>query len=476
MLYDVLFVGVLLIQAIYFLSFCVDMYLFSLPINLVDMNEVKYLREYPKIVLFYPVLKELEKTMDTTFAALAKIEYPVDRYKVIAIPNANDIETVASLRRLQRKYSFLDMIEVPATTDPRWEVVWANWDSCEKAYWWHEGKRAFDCNLPPKKTRQLIYAFYRTVADSDGREDFLVNYIDADSAPPKDHFLAAAVGIKHYDVLQSQNVAGNLLENMATTFNAMDHMAWDGYKYPHLSSNGFNPYWVLGKGLFFKASDLLELGGFHPWITIEDPEVGMRFWKNGRKLGIIEGSLIEEVPNTFKKSIIQRKRWVAGFFQALNEPLNRMGFTFTEKLRAWLIFMPCLSLAFNCIGIPVGMLQAYLLYKDHYPLPMWTIWLALTNFGLLAVSLLFLYRNTWRRTRLVLNNFWKRVYFMLRVNPLFLMGWWLFWSVPLAIGFNMFRKDLGLTWERTEKLDTNRELVHRKLLKGSLGYTEQKGV
>ena len=100
----------------------------------------------------------------------------------------------------------------------------------------------------------------------------------------------------------------------------MDHMAWDGQTYPHLSANGRQPYWVLGKGLFFKASDLVALGGFHPWLTIEDPEVGMRFWTNGKRLGIIENPLIEEVPTTFCPRHHPAEAVGRGFFQSLASP------------------------------------------------------------------------------------------------------------------------------------------------------------
>ena len=64
-------------------------------------------------------------------------------------------------------------------------------------------------------------------------------------------------------------------------------MAWDGCKYPHFSAHGRQPYWVLGKGLFYRVCDLIALGGFHPWITIEDPEIGLRYWANGKRLGIL---------------------------------------------------------------------------------------------------------------------------------------------------------------------------------------------
>ena len=265
------------VQILYLITFCIDLYFFLLPVNWVNMDEVKDLEEedLPFIVLFYPVLNELEATMRTTFLSLAELSYPADRYRVVAIPNSNDFATVASLRWLQIEFPFVEIIEVPPTSDPSWQVVWDAWGRTRKAYWWHQGVRAHNKNLPPKKTRQLIYAFYDLANRWKGREDWLVDYIDADSCPPRDHFLAAAVGIQHYDVLQSTNIAGNLNASLPASWHAFDHMAWDGMKYPHLSANGRHPFWVLGKGLFYKASDLLNLGGFHPWVAIEDPEVGM---------------------------------------------------------------------------------------------------------------------------------------------------------------------------------------------------------
>ncbi len=467
---DMAFIAVMLV---YLAGFLPDAFWFTRRVRKVDMSKGSELdpllkSDWPYIVLFYPVLKELEETMDTTFSSLTKIEYPKFRFKVVAIPNANDHETIASLKRLQKKYPFIELVEVPATTDPSWNKVWNAWDHNPHAYWWTKGKRAMNRNLPPKKTRQLIYAFYQMTATM--QEDFLVDYIDADSCPPKDHFIAAALGMRQgFDVLQSQNVAGNLNESMAATLNSADHFHHDGFKYPHQSS-GSTPFWVLGKGLFFKSSDLVELGGFNPWVTIEDPEVGMRFWKNGRKLGIIEGSLIEEVPNTFKKSLIQRKRWVAGFFQSLTAPLSYMNYTFKEKVLAWMIFMPCLSLMFNIIGLPISAWQTYAYFSDISTLPEYASYLSLTNLALLGLSLSAFYINTWKRTRLVLTSFWARVYYMLRINPVFIMLWWFWWTVPLTIGFYMFLRDKGLVWERTEKLDKNRNLVYERIQNGTLGY------
>lgn len=453
-----LFMG---IQLLYFLSFAVDAYFFTRPVDWVDTSDEakRAITHYPYIVLFYPVLRELEETMRTTFHSLSRLEYPPDRYSVIAIPNQDDKETVAALKRLQRDFPFVRIIEVPPTTHSSWSKVWTAWQRTPKAYWWHQGRRRHNRALPPKKTRQLVYAFYQVVAALGHKEDFLVNYIDADSCPPRDHFLAAAIGMRDYDVLQAQNVAGNLNDTLAASWHAFDHMAWDGSKYPHLSAGGGHPYWVLGKGLFFRASDLVALGGFHPWLTIEDPEVGMRFWVNGRRLGVISGSLVEEVPSTFAHGITQRKRWVAGFFQSLGTPLRAMGMRRRDRFKAWLNFLPCMSLWLNAVGVPIGIWALWRWYDESSPLPLWLAPLVAINVYFFALSMTMLYIRTWQRTAVVLDSVRARIWYMLRVNPLFVLAWWVVWLIPLAIGFKMYLRDEGLVWERTEKSDANNELV-----------------
>ena len=133
-----LFIGT---QVLYTLAFIVDMYFLALPVDWVDMSEqiTEPESEWPYIVLFYPVLRELEATMRTTLLSLTKVEYPADRCRVVAIPNSNDIETIASLRRYGTEFPFLEMLEVPPTSDPSWQIVWDAWEANPKAYWWHHG-------------------------------------------------------------------------------------------------------------------------------------------------------------------------------------------------------------------------------------------------------------------------------------------------------------------------------------------------
>lgn len=447
-------------QVLYALTFLVDLYHFSRPINWVTPPaQAAPKGPLPYIVLFYPVLHELEATMRTTFIALSRLDYPSDRYEVVAIPNHDDQETIASLERLQSEFGFLRIQAVPPTTDPSWDRVWRAWTSNSRAYWWHAGKTAGVRDLPPKKTRQLIHAFYETRERRGPSSDFLVNYIDADSCPPADHFMAGAVGMETYDALQATNVAGNLNASLAASWHAFDHMAWDGLKYAHLSADGSHPYWMLGKGLFFRASDLADLGGLHPWIAIEDPEIGMRYWAAGKRLGVIAAPLIEEVPLTFARGVTQRKRWVCGFFQSLGRPLDALGFSPVAKLKAWLNFLPCLSLWINAIGFPIGVWAIWAWTLDADVMPVWLVWLSILNVIAFIVSLSALYISTWRRTALVLERRRDRIGYMLKINPLFIMVWWVVWLVPLWLGFWMYMRGGGLVWERTEKINANEALI-----------------
>ncbi len=444
-------------QALYLFSLLVNVWFFRLPVNKVDPALAPRTSDAaPPMILLYPVLNELEETMRTTFTGMLKADYP-GSVRVVAIPNANDAGSIRSFERLMTEFSFLELLPVPATTDPSWDNVWQAWESNPKAYWWHVGKRAHVEALPPKKTRQVIWALYQLAAEN---PTAVLSYIDADSVIPADYYRTAAAGMAQYDVIQNTNIAGNLMYSWATSFFAMDHIQWDISLYPHMSANGKHPYYILGKGVFYRIADLVRVGGFHPWLTIEDPEVGMRLWTNGYRLGIVESPLIEEVPPTFGDGVIQRKRWVAGFFQSLAGPLTDMGMPARKRWRARLNFVPTLSLPVNLIGIPVGVvvLIGALLSRASYvsgPLE----WLALVNIVLAVGVIGNGQRLAYKWSGLVLHTWRERLSYVARVNPLFLLVYWLWWSIPLLIGFRMFATDGGLVWERTKKIDANNRLI-----------------
>lgn len=464
-------------QILYTVGFAAVFYFLLLPVDWVDVSQepARPESEFPLIVMAYPVLHEDAATMASTLVSLSWIEYPRSRYRVIAIPNSDDLRTIEWLRRLKEQFEFLEILEVPPTTDPSWQRVWRAWAANPKAYWFHQGSTRGRRDLYPKKTRQLIYLFY-TLVERIGT-DWILDYIDADSMPPPNHFRVAAAGLRKFDVLQATNVAGNLLDSMPATWHSFDHMCWDGLVYAHMSAHGGHPFYVLGKGLFYRAADLWELGGFNPWIAIEDPEVGLRLWTNGRRLGVIRDPLIEEVPRTVLRGIIQRSRWMCGFFQSLGAPLKAMGMPFWRRMQARLNIVPVLSLPANVIGLPTGAyaLYLYLLHRGHFPL--WVTALSLINVALYLTVLAIIYTNAWRRTRFVLDTAASRVVYLLRLNPLSLFLYHTLWTIPIVAGFVMCLCNWGKAWMRTRKFDADHHFATAgvQALKERLASVERHG-
>src|SRR5262249_62306778 len=132
-----------------------------------------------------------------------------------------------------------------------------------------------------------------------------------------------------------------------------------------------------------------------------------------------------------------------------NGPMDCMGFSFVQKIKAWLIFLPCLLMALNVLGYPLSIWAAVSWINGAGILPEWGLYWGAVNIGLYAVFMAMLYRRVWVRTLVIMDNTWKRIRYMLRVHPLCLGFWWTFWAISLWIGYRMYPKNLGLVLGRT---------------------------
>lgn len=444
------------IQAGFLLAVLVTLYFLTRRIAYVVSGQPDT-ADSPFIVVLYPLLRERKTTIRTTLIGHQRMAYPSNRWKMVAVLNWHDEGTIRSIQELMLEFSFLDLIVMPPCDDPTWRIVWDAWHANAHCYWWHQGKTKYNCDLPPKKTRQLIYAFYH-LNERMADEPWIVNYIDADSIPPPDHFSLAAAGLNgQCDFAQSTNTAGNLLDTEMSSLCAFDHMVWDGFVYPHMASG--HPYYCLGKGLFVRSTDVYNLGSWNPYITIEDPEFGLRFWKNGMKLGIIASPLIEEVPNTFGGWLHQRNRWMCGFFQTLGHPLTDLGFTPKEKILARLNLVPTLSLLLNTVNVPLSLPVILQVVRQRVTFPLWIDLLSAIDLASLGAFLACFYFVSWKRSYFVRHSAIDSWRYLLQVNPVFVMVYWSLWSLPIVVGFAMCLTDKGKVWKRTEKIDANHDLV-----------------
>ena len=71
--------------------------------------------------------------------------------------------------------------------------------------------------------------------------------------------------------------------------------------------------------------------------------------------------------------------------------MDSLGFSFVEKIKAWLIFLPCLTMSINFVGFPLSVWAAVKWYDGTGILPHWSLYWAAVNLGLYALSMTALY-------------------------------------------------------------------------------------
>ena len=77
--------------------------------------------------------------MQTTMLGLGRLDYPKDRFRVVAIPNEDDLETVSHLLLLADEFSFLEVKQVPPTSNQKWNIIWQAWE------------REYKCNMVARR-------------------------------------------------------------------------------------------------------------------------------------------------------------------------------------------------------------------------------------------------------------------------------------------------------------------------------------
>ena len=308
--------------------------------------------EWPYIVLFYPVLRELEATMRTTFLSLTKLDYPPDRYRVVAIPTPTTPKRSRAFAASRRSFRSWRSWRCRRRAIPRGRSFGMPGTRIPKPTGGIEGRRAGRHEIcRPKKTRQLIYALYHIAEEFKHEKNLVINYIDADSCPPTDHFKGAVIGLKHYDVLQAQNVAGNLNDDDAASWHAFDHMAWDGYEYPHLL--GARAPAILGarqRALLPRLGSDRTRAVFIHGLRSKIPRSGCGTGQNGKRLGITRRVRSSK---KFPKPGCRASRSASAGSAVFSKPLGQAAALSRDDL--WQRFK-CLA---DLLPVPVALHQLY---------------------------------------------------------------------------------------------------------------------
>ena len=258
-----------------------------------EMRKLKD-EELPFYTILVPVYKEKE-VIHELLRGLSKLDYPKERMEILILLEEDDKETIKSVEESLKnpelkEYNFIPIVvpDYQPKTKPK------------------------ACNYG------LIFS----------RGKYLVIY-DAEDIPEANQLKmsvsAFRVFSEKYICFQAHLNYYNTYQNFLTKMFTLEYSYWFDYMLPGLSR--FNlPIPLGGTSNHFKTEKLFELGGWDPYNTTEDADLGMRAYLNGYKIGVIDSTTYEEANSKLGNWIRQRSRWIKGYMQTwlvyMREPLK----------------------------------------------------------------------------------------------------------------------------------------------------------
>ena len=211
--------------------------------------------------------------------ALNQLDWPRSRLDIKLICEADDAATIAALKalRLAREY---EIVLVPA-------------------------------HLPRTKPKALAYALpgvrgaYVTVYDAEDRPH------PGQLREAHETFLAAP---DHVICLQAPLIITNARQSRWSALFALEYAGLFRGLLPMLSLIGL-PLPLGGTSNHFRTTELKAIGGWDPYNTTEDADLGMRLHRLGYRSRVISKPTLEEAPVRRSVWLGQRTRWFKGWLQ-----------------------------------------------------------------------------------------------------------------------------------------------------------------
>jgi len=130
----------------------------------------------------------------------------------------------------------------------------------------------------------------------------------------------------------------NTNQNFITKMFTLEYSYWFDYMLPGLHKLNL-PIPLGGTSNHFKTDKLRELGGWDPFNTTEDADLGIRIGAKGLKVGVIRSTTYEEANSRVGNFIKQRTRWIKGYMQTflvyMRNPFKLLA---VVGVKAWLSF------------------------------------------------------------------------------------------------------------------------------------------
>ncbi len=354
-------------------------------------EEVRALKEdeLPVYTILVPVFKEPE-VIGTLIDSIKRLDYPQNKLDIILLLEEEDSITQEAAKKCKPPGNWRLLI-VPNS-------------------------------LPKTKPKACNYGLFFA------RGKYLVIF-DAEDIPEPDQLKKAVIafhkGGERYICFQAALNYFNRNENFLTRMFTLEYSYWFDYLLPGLDRLKF-PLPLGGTSNHFDMEKLKQLGGWDPFNTTEDADLGIRAYANGYHVGVINSTTFEEANSQAKNWIRQRSRWVKGYMQTwLVFSRNPVKLLRAIGLKGWLSFNffvggTPLTLLINPITWAVFII--WVLTKTKIIEPFFPpVLLYISIFNLLFGNFLGIYLN-------MIAVFKRKYYYLLPysyLNPVY----WLFHSV-----------------------------------------------
>jgi len=244
--------------------------------------------DLPVYTVLIPAFHERE-VIEGLVRKLAELEYPPDRLDIRLLVEADDDETLDALAEVEPGANF-EIIEVPAAE-------------------------------PRTKPKALNYGL--TLA----RGEYVAVY-DAEDIPDPLQLRRAAIALGRAgpDVacIQAKLSYRNPLQNVITRWFTIEYAMWFSFFLPGLSSLRA-PIPLGGTSNHFRRDALREMGGWDPYNVTEDADLGIRMFREGYQVEVLESTTLEEANSDFVNWVRQRSRWYKGYLQTFFVHLRTPG-------------------------------------------------------------------------------------------------------------------------------------------------------
>ncbi|MDR3494248.1 MAG: glycosyltransferase family 2 protein [Ancalomicrobiaceae bacterium] len=279
-------------------------------------------RDLPTYAVLVPLYHEAE-IVDDLIKALGRLDYPVDRRRILLIVEADDLDThMAAVRGASAVQA--EVIAVPPSS-------------------------------PRTKPKALRWALNLIETD-------LVVVYDAEDRPEPDQLRKAAAAFAHgpadlvcvqaaLDIDHAAPSENWLARQFALEYRGLFHAVL-----PWLARNGrFLP--LGGTSNHFRRDALVSSGGWDPYNVTEDADIAIRLVRGGGRLGTIDSVTTEEAPLEWPAWHAQRVRWMKGWLGTWIVHMRRPAQLWHDVGPAsfWLIQLLLLGQIVSALLFPFGL-------------------------------------------------------------------------------------------------------------------------